>query len=40
MVVLGFPAPLMHLTRSGLDESHTLKLPCEGINFDGEGIFL
>jgi hypothetical protein len=23
-----------------LGESHTLKLPCVGINFDGAGIFL
>jgi hypothetical protein len=40
MAVLGFPARLMHLTRCGLGESHTLKLPCEGINFNGVGIFL
>jgi hypothetical protein len=31
---------LMRLTHCGLGESHTLKLPCEGINFDGVGIFL
>jgi hypothetical protein len=30
----------MRLTQCGLGESHTLKLPCEGINFDGAGIFL
>jgi hypothetical protein len=30
----------MHLTCYGLGESHTLKLPCEGINFDSVGIFL
>jgi hypothetical protein len=30
----------MCLTCYGLGESHTLKLPCEGINFDGAVIFL
>jgi hypothetical protein len=30
----------MRLTRCGLGESHTLKFPCEGINFGGAGIFL
>jgi hypothetical protein len=30
----------MRLTCCGLGESHTLKLPCERINFDGAGIFL
>jgi hypothetical protein len=30
----------MHLTHCRLGESHTLKFPCEGINFDGAGIFL
>jgi hypothetical protein len=31
---------MMCLTCCGLDESHTLKLPYDGINFDGAGIFL
>jgi hypothetical protein len=30
----------MRLTCCGLGERHTLKLPCERINFDGAGIFL
>jgi hypothetical protein len=30
----------MCLTRCGLGQSHTLKFPCEGINFDGMGIFI
>jgi hypothetical protein len=30
----------MHLTCCGLGESHTLKLLCERINFDGAVIFL
>jgi hypothetical protein len=30
----------MCLTRYRLGESHTLKLSCEGINFNGAGIFL
>jgi hypothetical protein len=30
----------MRLTRCGLGDSHTLKFPCEMINFDGAGIFL
>jgi hypothetical protein len=40
MVVLGFLALLMRLTRYGLGESHTLKFPREGINFGSAGIFL
>jgi hypothetical protein len=30
----------MHLNHNGLGESHTMKFPCEGINFGGVGILL